>query len=155
VLSQNNIFKYISINSYKMEGHTMKPIALSLIVILLLAMPVHAHHNYRLNFDNSIEITLEGVVTKVSWMNPHISIYLDVVDADGNVTNWAMPTAAPGVAGRNGMTAETLSVGDELIVAGWPARDGSNTLRARLLTLADGSAIPLHPTGERRRGSIN
>ena len=133
----------------------MKLLAIPLIGVLLIVLPVHAHHNYRLNFDNSIEITIEGVVTKVSWMNPHISIYLDAVDANGNVTNWIMPTAAPGIAGRNGMTAETLTVGEKVTVVGWPARDGTNTMRARLLILADGSKIPLSPTGGRGKGSRN
>ena len=92
----------------------------SLIVVLVLALaaPALAHHNYRLNFDDSIEITLEGVVSEVSWANPHITIYLDVTNDDDEVIKWALPTAAPGV--------------------------------ARLITLKDGTDIPLHPTDRNR-----
>ena len=54
----------------------------SLIVVLVLALaaPALAHHNYRLHFDDSAEINLEGVVSEVSWANPHITIYLDVTN---------------------------------------------------------------------------
>ena len=54
----------------------MKREILGVFLVLALAAPVVAHHNYRLNFDDSVEITLEGVVSKVSWANPHITIYL-------------------------------------------------------------------------------
>ena len=131
----------------------MNRLVLSLFIALLTAIPAQAHHNYRLAFDDSVEITIEGVVTEVAWRNPHIELYLDAIDAEGNVARWSMPTAAPGVASRNGFTETTLSVGDKLVVVGWPARDGTNSMRARSLTLADGSVIPLHPTGGGRNSN--
>jgi len=120
------------------------------ILILVLATPALAHHNYRLNFDDSVEITLEGVVSEVSWANPHITIYLDVTNDDGEVIKWALPTAAPGVARRNGLTSEVLEAGDEIVISGWPARDKSLQMRARAITLEDGTDIPLHPTDRNR-----
>jgi hypothetical protein len=122
------------------------------VVILILAMaaPALAHHNYRLNFDDSVEITLRGVVSEVSWANPHITIYLDVTNDDGENTKWAMPTAAPGIARRNGLTSEVLEAGDKIVISGWPARDKSLQMRARLITLEDGTDIPLHPTDRNR-----
>ena len=124
----------------------------SLIVVLVLALaaPALAHHNYRLNFDDSIEITLEGVVSEVSWANPHITIYLDVMSEDGEVIKWALPTAAPGVARRNGLTSDVLEAGDKIVISGWPARDESLQMRARVITLEDGTDIPLHPTDRNR-----
>ena len=122
-------------------------IGVSSVVTLLLALPVLAHHNYRLMFDDSKEVTLEGVVTEFAWVNPHINIYLDVADDDGNVTNWVMPTAAPGVATNNGLTPETVTAGDSVIVTGWPSRDGTNRVRARTIVLEDGRSFPLSPNG--------
>ena len=81
------------------------------LLAFLFGTLVLAHHNYRLNFDDSVEVTIEGVVTEFEWVNPHVIIHLDAVDADGKVTSWVMPTATPGVAGRNGMTSEPCPPG--------------------------------------------
>jgi hypothetical protein len=119
-------------------------------LVLAFVAPAMAHHNYRLNFDDSKEITLVGVVAKVSWANPHITIYLDVLGEDGETDSWALPTAAPGVAQNNGLTKETLAAGDAVVVVGWPARDETKQMRARRITLSNGNDVLLHPTGDRR-----
>ena len=79
-------------------------------VAVLLSLPALAHHNYRLRFDYDTSVTMTGVVTKFDWKNPHIEIFMDVTDEHGNVTNWTMPTAAPGVANRLGITEATVKV---------------------------------------------
>ncbi len=125
----------------------------TVLVAALLSLPALAHHNYRLRFDDQIEITLTGVVTKFDWKNPHIVISIDVEDEDGNVANWALPTAAPAVADRNGINPETVLEGDTLVVTGWPARNGTNEMRARVMILEDGTAFRLSPgSSGRQRG---
>src|SRR5690606_25781753 len=48
-----------------------------------------AHHSFAAEFDAEKPISLEGVVTKVEWTNPHVWIYFNVRDAEtGQVTNW-------------------------------------------------------------------
>ena len=124
--------------------------ALAVVVIVFLGLPAMAHHNYRLNFDDSKEIVLEGVVSKISWGNPHITIYLDVMTADDETISWEIPTAAPNVARRNGFTDAVLKAGEEIYIVGWPARDDSRQMRARMVRVSDGSEYLLHPTGDRR-----
>lgn len=121
-----------------------------LSVALLVSVPALAHHNYRLRFDYDIDVTMTGVVTNFDWKNPHIEIFMDVENEDGSVTSWVMPTAAPGVATRGGISPDTVKPGDTLIVTGAPARNGSNELRARTMTLEDGTFYPLSPTGQRQ-----
>ena len=124
--------------------------ALAVVVIVFLGLPAAAHHNYRLNFDDSKEIVLEGVVSKISWGNPHITIYLDVVTEDDEIISWEIPTAAPNVARQNGFTDAVLKAGEEIHIVGWPARDDSRQMRARMVRVSDGSEYLLHPTGDRR-----
>ncbi len=111
----------------------------------LISLPVLAHHNYRLRYDYDVAITLTGIITKFDWKNPHVELYMDVEDKNGNVTNWTMPTAAPGVFNRIGFKPDTVLPGDKLIVTGAPARNGSNEMRARSITLEDGSWFWLSP----------
>ncbi len=116
------------------------------VLATLISLPVLAHHNYRLRYDYDVAITLTGFVTKFDWKNPHVEIYLDVEDGNGNVTNWTMPTAAPGVFNRIvGLQPDIVSPGDKLIVTGAPARNGSNEMRARSMTLEDGRWFWLSP----------
>ena len=39
--------------------------------------------------------SLTGVVTQVSWQNPHMRIYVDVTDAKGAVTNYNLELDSP------------------------------------------------------------
>ena len=123
---------------------------LTLLLALLVSVPVLAHHNYRLRFDYDIDVTMTVVVTKFDWKNPHIEILADVENEDGSVTSWVMPTAAPGVANRLGITPETVLQGDTLIITGAPARNGTNEIRARTMTLEDGTYFILSPQGYRQ-----
>ena len=128
----------------------MKEVCILVAIVLACALPATAHHNYRLNFDDSKEIALDGVVTEISWANPHITIYLDVPTDSGDVISWVIPTAAPNVARRNGLTDAVLEAGDQIYIVGWPARDESLQMRARMVKVSDGDEYLLHPTGDRR-----
>jgi hypothetical protein len=116
----------------------------------LFSFSAFAHHNYNLKFDNRQEITLTGTVTKFDWKNPHIEIIMDVQDENGELTRWILPTAAPRIADRNGISEDTVLPGDVIVAVGWPARDGSYEMRARTMTLSDGTEFLLSPN---RNGS--
>ena len=63
----------------------MQHFAITSIIAIILVYPAQAHHNYFMDFNPKIEVTLEGVVSKVDFRNPHITVYLDVTDEEGNV----------------------------------------------------------------------
>jgi hypothetical protein len=68
-------------------------------------------------------VKFEGVVTMVSWTNPHMRVYIDVKDKDGKVTNWNMELTSPNTIRRQGWGPEDLKAGDAVIsrvtVARW------------------------------------
>jgi Family of unknown function (DUF6152) len=65
----------------------MLPAVLSLLGLSYLAVPLLAHHGFDTEYDKDQKLTLTGVVTQVSWMNPHMRVYIDVTDKNGVVTN--------------------------------------------------------------------
>jgi len=102
--------------------------------------PTYAHHSVSAEFDLSKRITLEGRVTKVEWMNPHVYVYMDV-SAAGKTANWACETAGPNTLARQGWSRSTLKIGDRVTVVGYQARDGSYVASAREIVLANGRKV--------------
>jgi hypothetical protein len=109
---------------------------LALAAMLVGAAPVMAHHSFSAEYDSSKHVTLKGIVTKVDWMNPHVYFYLDVSDDSGNIVNWAFEMGPPNGLQRSGWTRNTMKVGDEVVVEGTLAKDGSKQANARSVTMA-------------------
>ena len=83
---------------------------------------VYAHHSSA-RFDKSQNVTVEGVVTRVKWANPHVYIYMDQVTDSGQTINWEIEGAPPAGLRRMGWSRDKLQVGDQLIVSGNPSRN--------------------------------
>jgi hypothetical protein len=111
--------------------------------------PAVAHHAFSAEFDAAKPITLKGKVTKISWTNPHVWIYLNVADEAGKITNWGFEMGAPHQVQARGWTRTMVKIGDELVVAGSRARDGSNRMNARNVTwAATGKTLGAASSGE-------
>jgi len=102
---------------------------------------VSAHHSFAAQYDANKPVTLKGIVSKVEWTNPHARFYVDVRDETGTVTNWNLELASPNVLVRNGWSRKSLMVGDEIVVEGSLAKDGSKMANARVVRLADGRRV--------------
>ncbi len=110
-------------------------------MVLASAGPVCAHHSGAAEFDSNKKIDLTGVVTKLEWTNPHARFYVDVKDANGNVTNWNFELGSPNVLIRQGWRRTALKEGDQVTVEGYMAKDGTHLANARRVTLPDGRKV--------------
>ncbi len=109
------------------------------VVAAAVAIPAMAHHAFEAEYDRNQPVTLTGTVTVMEWMNPHIYFFVDVEDAEGNVTNWAVEGGAPNGLYRRGWRRDSLKPGERVTIEGWLARDGSNSANSgSVVRLSDG-----------------
>jgi hypothetical protein len=125
-----------------MKSTIRTTVTASVLSLLVATAPGFAHHSFPAQYDASKPVTLTGSVTKVEWTNPHIFIYIAVVDEEtGEQANWALELGGPNALLRLGWKRDSLQEGDVVTVEGSLARDGSN--------LANAESIVLLATGQR------
>ncbi|HTW66425.1 MAG TPA: DUF6152 family protein [Bryobacteraceae bacterium] len=116
---------------------------ISWIILLATGLPVapaSAHHSVAAEFDLNQRVTLQGRITNIEWMNPHVYLYVEV-SSDGKTANWACEAAGPNALARQGWSRATLKIGDRVTVLGYRARDGSHVASAREVVLANGRKV--------------
>ena len=92
-------------------------------VMLLTAGSVLAHHSAAM-FDDRVELTFTGVVTRFDYLNPHAWLYVDVTLDSGAVTEWGFELEAPPRLRRQGISPKFWQVGDLVTVKTHPLKDG-------------------------------
>jgi len=117
--------------------------AFVMLVVLAGGRSISAHHSFAAEYDIDKRITLQGTVTKVDWVNPHVYIHFDAKDASGKVTTWALTTFSPGAVRRAGVTRASFGQGQQVTVVAYHAKDGSNLAFLRKMTFADGHSVEL------------
>jgi len=106
-----------------------------------LAGGAAAHHSFAAEYDADQPVTLFGKVVGVELVNPHAWLYIEVAGDDGTTARWNIEMGSPNSLIRRGITRSSVPVGTELTVAGYRAKDGSNTVNSRTITLGDGRAL--------------
>lgn len=121
--------------------HTFAVAAVVALAVSAAAVPVRAHHAFAAEFDSNKPVELTGVVTKIQWTNPHSWIYVDVKDARGAVTNWAIEFGSPYGLMQKGLRKSSFPIGVEVTVKGYRAKSGKTVANGTTVTLADGTGF--------------
>ncbi len=73
-----------------MKTHALRTVCLGAV---FGAATAQAHHSAQAAFTTNV-IEVEGVVTEFNFTNPHVNIFFDVTDDDGQTTQWQATTSA-------------------------------------------------------------
>src|SRR5262245_2208553 len=94
--------------------------------LLVVVVPISAHHSFAAEFDSTKCREFTGTLTKLDWQSPHPYFFLDVKNASGKVENWSFQTYAPITLRRNGTDRQLFvdNIGKEVWVRGCVAKNG-------------------------------
>jgi len=118
-----------------------------ILIALLAAAQLVAHHAFSAEFDAKRPVQLKGTVTKMEWINPHAWIHIDVTMENGNVEQWMIEGGTPNTLFRRGFTKQSLLPGTIIMVDGYQAKDGTQKANGRNLTFEDGRRLFMGSSG--------
>lgn len=108
------------------------------LVLLILALPVQAHHSFAV-YDFNTQIEFKGTVEKVQFRNPHISLTLTTVDAEGKDQIVEFIEGAPAnMLVRSGLKPDMIKVGTRITATGSPLHEDNTKFFLRVIRLEDG-----------------
>jgi hypothetical protein len=118
---------------------TTRTLAIVLVAVVVRAAPALAHHTVANTHDVSKTVALTGVVTRVSWHNPHVVYHLSVPGEVG--VDWEVESRHLEGMRRSGIDQGTIKVGDRVTFNVFLALDGSRHAATDSVVLPGGRTV--------------
>ncbi len=112
----------------------------AVVLGLLATSAAQAHHGLA-NYDLNTNIELDGVVTRVQFVNPHSWLYLNVAGADGRTVAYKCELRGLTVLKRSGWSEAMFPAGMHIRVTGSPDRRDPTTCYTGTIFFPDGSSV--------------
>ena len=111
---------------------------------LLAASGITFAHHGSAAYDMTKLVTVQGTVTGYEFVQPHVLVYLDVKDNNGNIEKWLGESNTPNIVARSGWTRNSLKPGDQITMVGYRAKNGARDLRLEKVILPNGQELNSH-----------
>ena len=86
-------------------------------------VPVWAHHSFAAEYFESQTVSVEGEVLQFDYRNPHAWVHLMAKDENGELQKFSAEWSNPNRLKQQGLTAESIKPGDQVIITGSPGRN--------------------------------
>src|SRR5262245_24824451 len=118
--------------------------------VVLAATLMFAQRPFSATYDSERQVKLEGAVSRIDWVNPRAFFFINVRDASGTITNWAVEFGNPLDLERDGWKRSSLRIGDVVTVEGIPARGETRQAFAKSVSVkSTGKRLFAPPTARR------
>ena len=114
------------------------------LALFLFGAPAWAHHGTA-GDDTSKVVTIKGTVTDFQYINPHVQIYVETKDEQGNVEKWNGEASNALALHRAGWNSKIIKPGDQISMTGYQAKTGAKMLRLKSVMLSDGRELETFP----------
>ena len=109
-------------------------------LMIAAAQPAQAHHSFAM-FDQKKTITVDGVLTKFVWTNPHVFIAVDAPGSGGKTERYAIEAASTNMLARKGWKVGSLKGGERIGVTFNPLKKGCRGVLVILVQGRDGTVL--------------
>ena len=92
---------------------------ITVLVALVSASSLMAHHSLVANFDTTKAVRVKGTIVQFNQINPHSFIFLEGKIADGYPRRWAVEGPSVVQLRRSGFAKDALKAGDVVEVCGY------------------------------------
>jgi hypothetical protein len=92
------------------------------LAMIITGTAAYAHHSYAATYDVTKEIKLEGKLVQFVYRNPHSFVHIMAADEKGVLQRWAVEWSGTTQLGAQGVSRESLKVGDEVVINARPSR---------------------------------
>jgi hypothetical protein len=89
---------------------------------LLACTAAYSHHSYGATYDVNKQVKIEGKVVQFVFRNPHSFVHVQVMDDKGVQQRWSLEWGGTSQLGNQGLSKDSLKIGDEVTVVGRPSR---------------------------------
>jgi hypothetical protein len=110
------------------------------VALVALAAPASAHHGLG-RFDPTRDLTVEGTLTGLDFVNPHSYVHFNAKQADGTTITMQCEMRAATVLRRSGWSPEMFVPGVAIKITGRPHRDDPHYCYADTLTIGDAPTL--------------
>ena len=115
----------------------MKHTLLALGLTIFSVTPAGAHHNWAAIYNVDGDIEIEGVISEIEFRNPHVRMSFTVNQGTPNEKVYTTESNSVASLTRMGVTADLVSVGTKVRVAGYPSRTRDDDIFMNHLLLED------------------
>jgi hypothetical protein len=108
---------------------------------LTCAADAAAHHSFAAHFTMDAFAEIEGQVTDVDWVNPHVKIYVRTAAGE----TWEVEAGPLNLLSRMGIERDMIELGETIRVRGNPGRRNAHTLWVANILLPDNTELLAAP----------
>ncbi len=122
-----------------------------ILSILLMPLPLFAHHNWLAQFDPEKPVIVSGTVVQLQMVNPHARLFVDEVLDNGEIFHWNFEMAAAAMLMRQGIRRDTLEPGDKVEIHAALARNVDNIANVEYVVQFDAEGNEVFRFGSARQ----